>query len=177
MFWSLVTAIFAGFAGAGIGLVLRNLTRQRLPKGIIPVCAGLAMLASTVALEYGWANGTRATMPSDLVIVSTRQQQAWYQPWTLIRPWVRGYIGFAPSENAETAPGSGITVVQLRIQERWQPQIIRPALVDCANARWADLDPGTQLDETGQPIDAAWRETGPADPLVSAVCGPEAATG
>jgi hypothetical protein len=177
MFWSLVTAIFAGFAGAGIGLVLRHLTRQRLPKGIIPVCAGLAMLAATVSLEYSWQDGTRATMPSDLVIISTREQQAWYQPWTLIRPWVRGYISFAPSENAQTAPGSGITVVQLRIQERWQPQVIRPALVDCANARWADLDPSTEFDAAGQPINAAWRETGPTDPIVTAVCGGETATG
>ncbi|MDG3040980.1 hypothetical protein [Roseicyclus marinus] len=177
MFWSLVTALFAGFAGAGVGLILRTLTRQRLPKGIIPICAGLAMLASTVALEYGWQDGTRSSMPEDLVVISTRQQQAWYQPWTLIRPWVRGFIGYAPSETAETAPGSGIRVVQLRIQERWQPQVIRPVLVDCDNARWADLNASTQFTETGQPIDLAWRETGTADPVVGTVCGREAANG
>ena len=44
MFWTLVTVIIAGFEGGGIGLVLRHLRRNRLPKGIIPVCAGLAMI-------------------------------------------------------------------------------------------------------------------------------------
>ena len=177
MFWSLVTALFAGLAGAGIGLILRALSRKRLPKGIVPICAGLTMLASTVALEYQWADGVRSSMPQDLVIVSTREQQAWYQPWTMLRPWVRGVISYSPGENAETAPGSGILAVQLRIQERWQPQIVRPALVDCANTRWADLTADTQFTDTGQPIDTAWRETGPGDPVISAVCGGGAASG
>jgi hypothetical protein len=175
MIWTLLTVFFAGFAGAGIGFLLRNLTRQRLPKGIVPICAGLTMIAATVGLEYGWQGGVQATMAEDLVIVSTREQQAWYQPWTLVRPWVRGFIAYSPSETRETAEGSGILVVQLRIQERWQPQIVRPALVDCAGARWTDLTVNTEFTETGQPIDAIWRETGPNDPIVSAVCGREAA--
>ena len=57
------------------------------------------------------------------MIVSEREQQAWYQPWTFVRPWVRGFIGYSPSETVETAEGSGIYVVQLRGQERWQPQV------------------------------------------------------
>jgi hypothetical protein len=175
MFWTLVTVLFSGLAGAGIGLVLRSLTRKRLPKGIVPVCAGLTMIAATVALEYGWESGVRATMAEDLVIVSTREQQAWYQPWTLVRPWVRGFIAYSPAETVETAPGSGIVAVQLRIQERWQPQIVRPALVDCAGARWTDLIATTEFTETGEPVDVTWRETGPDDPIVSAVCGREAA--
>lgn len=53
MFWTLLTAFVAAFAGAGVGLALRHLSGKRLPKGIIPVFAGLGMIASTVALEYG----------------------------------------------------------------------------------------------------------------------------
>jgi PAS domain-containing protein len=70
-------------------------------------------------------------MAPDLVIISQREQQAWYQPWTFVQPWVRGFIGYSPSETVETAEGSGIYVVQLRRQERWQPQIVLPNLVDC----------------------------------------------
>jgi len=170
MFWTLITVFIAGFAGAGIGFLLHNLTRKRMPKGIVPVFAGLAMIAATVSLEYGWEGGVRATMAEDLVIVSTREQQAWYQPWTLVRPWVRGFIAYSPAETAETAEGSGLMAVQLRIQERWQPQVVRPALVDCANARWTDLSASMEFTETGLPIEVIWRETGPDDPVVSAVC-------
>ena len=76
------------------------------------------------------------------MIVSEREQQAWYQPWTFVRPWVRGFIGYSPSETVETAEGSGIYVVQLRGQERWQPQIVRPNLVDCEGGRRAEIPAG-----------------------------------
>ena len=177
MFWTLVTVFISGFAGAGVGLALRHLSRNRLPKGVIPVVAGLAMLAATIAQEYAWEDGVRSTMAEDLVIVSTREQQAWYQPWTYIRPWTRGFIGFSPAETVETAPGSGLLAVQLRLQERWQPQMVRPALVDCANARWTDITPAMTFTETGQPAEAIWRETGPEDPIIRAVCGRETADG
>ena len=170
MFWTLVTVFFAGFAGAGIGLVLRHLTRNRVPKGIIPVCAGLTMILATIGQEYGWYNGARSTMAADLVVISTREQQNWYQPWTFMQPWVRGFISFSPSETVETAAGSGLFAVQLRLQERWQPQMIRPALFDCAGARWTDLNADMIFDAAGQPVDAIWREEADDDVIFAAIC-------
>ncbi|MBF9058044.1 hypothetical protein HKCCSP123_02495 [Rhodobacterales bacterium HKCCSP123] len=175
MFWSLVTVFIAGFAGAGIGYLLRTITRQRLPKGIVPICAGLTMIIATIGQEYGWEGGVRSTMAEDLVIVSTREQQAWYQPWTYIKPWVRGFIAYSPSENVETTAGSGIYAVQLRIQERWQPQTVMPVLVDCGASRWTDVTPDMTFTDTGEPEGVPWRETGAEDPVVSAVCSGEAA--
>ncbi|MBC6436998.1 MAG: hypothetical protein GDA52_02390 [Rhodobacteraceae bacterium] len=170
MFWSLLTALVAAFAGAGIGLGLRVLSRKRLPRGIVPICAGLAMLVATVATEYGWYPNVLRTMPPDLVIVSEREQQAWYQPWTFVRPWVRGFIAYAPSEVVETAPGSGIRVVQLRVQERWQPQKVLPHLVDCTPPRRARLGPGVTFSDTGAPANANWQASHPDDPIITAVC-------
>ena len=175
MFWTLVTVIIAGFAGAGIGLVLRHLSRKRLPQGVVPVAAGLCMILATIGQEYGWYDGVRSTMPADLVVISTREQQSWYQPWTFVRPWVRGFIGYSPAETRETAPGSGLLAVQLRLQERWQPQMVRPALVDCANNRWTDLTASMVFTETGHPMEAIWREDPGDDPILRAVCGGETA--
>lgn len=174
MFWTLLTAIFAGFAGAGVGMLLRVMSRKRLPRGIVPVAAGLGMIISTIGLEYGWYSNVLETMAEDTVVVSERQQQAWYQPWTYVRPWVRGFISFSPSETVETAPGSGIVVVQLRRQERWQPQMILPNLVDCAGGRRAEITPETGFSDTGEPINANWLSVGADDPILNAVCGREA---
>jgi len=170
MFWTLLTAIVAAFAGAGVGLGLRSLSGKRLPKGIIPICAGAAMLVSTIALEYGWYSNVVDTMAEDLVVISEREQQAWYQPWTFVQPWVRGFISYSPSETEETASGSGIFVVQLRVQERWQPQMVLPNLVDCDAGRRADLSNSVEFSETGQPLNAGWQEVGAEDPIISAVC-------
>lgn len=170
MFWTLITVFIAGFAGAGIGFLLRKLTRRKLPKGIVPICAGLAMIAAAVGQEYGWYDAVRGTMAEDLVVVSKREQQSWYQPWTFVQPWVRGFIGYSPAETVETAPGSGIRVVQLRIQERWQPQTVMPILVDCVERRWTDLDPSVRFDAGGRPLEVTWREGDPRGPIVVAVC-------
>lgn len=170
MFWMLVTALFAGLAGAGIGLVLRKASRGRLPAGTVPVAAGITMIVATVGLEYGWYDGVRATMADDLVVLSTREQQAWYQPWTFVQPWVRGFIGYSPSETVATAPGTEIFAVQLRMQERWQPQTVLPVVVDCTQGRWADITPEMDFTEDGQPTDAQWRPSDPAFPIVEAVC-------
>lgn len=175
MFWTLVTVIIAGFAGAGIGLALRHLSRKRLPHGVIPISIGLCMLAAAVGQEYGWYDGARSTMPEDLVVISTREQQAWYQPWTFVQPWVRGFISYAPSEARETAQGSGLLVVQLRLQERWNPQMIRPALIDCGNRRWTDLTASMEFTETGHPVEATWREDQGDDPILNTICGGETA--
>ncbi len=174
MFWALITAVFAGFSGAGIALLLRHLSGKRLPKGIIPVGAGLGMIVATIGLEYGWYDGVRSTMAEDLVVISERQQQAWYQPWTYVEPWVRGFIGYSPSETVETAPGSGILVVQMRRQERWQPQMVLPALVDCDLERRAEILPETEFDAAGQPENVIWRDVGGDDPIIAAVCRGEA---
>ena len=174
MFWTLVTAFVAAFAGAGAGFALRHLSGKRLPKGIVPVAAGLAMLASTVALEYGWATNMLKTLPADLVVISERQHQAWYQPWAFARPWVRGFVAFSPADTVETAEGSGILVVQLRLHERWQPPMQLPILVDCAEGRRAQIDPDTTFDDTGQPENANWIPAGRGDPIIEAVCGPTA---
>ncbi|MCU4653047.1 hypothetical protein N8I71_09400 [Roseibacterium sp. SDUM158016] len=177
MFWALITAVVAGFAGAGIGLLLRSLSRKRLPQGIIPICAGLAMLAATVGTEYGWYPNVLRNMAADTVVVSTREQQTWYQPWTYVRPWVRGFIAYSPSETVETAPGSGIQVVQIRRQERWQPQFVLPVLVDCDGARRAEITPSTTFTETGAPVDAGWLSPGRDDPILNSVCSGGAAGG
>ena len=175
MFWTLVTAVFAGFTGAGVGFALRHLSGQRLPKGIIPICAGLGMIVATIALEYGWYENVLDTMAEDTVVISERHQQAWYQPWTYIRPWVRGFVAFSPSETVETAEGSGILAVQIRIQERWQPEVVRPILVDCMHASRATLTPELEFEDDGQPIGADWIDAGRSDPIIAAVCGPTAA--
>ncbi|MEM9319359.1 MAG: hypothetical protein AAGA70_10180 [Pseudomonadota bacterium] len=177
MFWTLLAAVFAGLAGAGIGLALRKLSRGKLPGGIIPICAGIAMIATTVAQEYAWYPNNLDDLPADAVVITTREQQAFYQPWTYISPWVRGFMAFAPSENVETGDSSAIYVVQAHIRERWQPAIIRPVLVDCDGRRRGDIGPDTEFNDSGEPVNVAWANSEAEDVIVTTVCENLAASG
>ena len=45
MLWTILAIVVAGMGAAGIAMLLRKLTGNRLPKWIIPACGGLGMLA------------------------------------------------------------------------------------------------------------------------------------
>ncbi|WP_224816070.1 hypothetical protein [Hasllibacter sp. MH4015] len=170
MFWTLIAAIFGGLAGAGIGMGLRKLSRGRLNAGIVPVCAGIMMVITTVSTEYSWYNSSLAQLPADTVVVTEREQQAWYQPWTFVRPWVRGFIAFSPSETVEVAEDSGVYAAQMQVRERWQPAMVRPVLVDCPRELRFDVTPETEFNEAGQPIGATAVGEGEDDPIITSVC-------
>ncbi|MGV6888453.1 hypothetical protein ACTYEO_04300 [Rhodophyticola sp. SM2404] len=170
MFLTLIAVFIAGLGGAGIALALRKLTRLNLPGWITPVAVGGSMLFATVSMEYSWAGATLDAMPEDTIVVSERLQQTWWQPWTFVRPWTKGFIAFSPSETRETAENSGILVVQTQFRERWQPGLVKPVLVDCAGLRRAEILPETVFDEAGQPTNADWRDVDSDDGFLAPVC-------
>ncbi|HWV08218.1 MAG TPA: hypothetical protein VN156_01660 [Pseudomonas sp.] len=86
MIWHLVAAICAALAGAGVALLLRKLTRDRLPKWIIPVLAGVGMLGYTIHYEYTWFETKQARLPEGSLIVSTEEGEMLWRPWTMLYP-------------------------------------------------------------------------------------------
>ena len=48
MLWTLLAIVVAGLGAAGIALLLRKLTRNKLPRWIVPLFGGLGMLANQV---------------------------------------------------------------------------------------------------------------------------------
>jgi hypothetical protein len=91
MIWHLIAAIVAAVAGAGIALLLRSLTRKRLPKWIIPVFAGLGMLSYTIHYEYTWFEAKQARLPEGTVVVSSEEGEMLWRPWTMLYPMPLSY--------------------------------------------------------------------------------------
>ena len=54
MFLELLAVIIAGFAGAGVMMLVAKLAGNRLPRWLVPVAAGAAMLGTTISSEYSW---------------------------------------------------------------------------------------------------------------------------
>ena len=54
MIWHLVATFSAGLGAAGIAFLLRSLSKQKLPKWIIPAFAGIGMLGYQIYFEYNW---------------------------------------------------------------------------------------------------------------------------
>ncbi len=91
MFWTLVATVFCGLGAAGIALGIRTATRNRAPKWIIPVFAGLGMLGYLIYGEYSWYDHKQSRLPEEAVVVSTERNGIFWRPWSLVYPYVTAF--------------------------------------------------------------------------------------
>jgi len=91
MLWQLVAAAFAGLGAAGVALLLRLISGKRLPRWIVPVCAGLGILAYQINYEYSWYDYKRQQLPESAQVVSTEKDQMLWRPWTYLYPLITAF--------------------------------------------------------------------------------------
>lgn len=149
MIWHLVAAVFSGLAAAGIGLILRKLSGQRLPKWIVPVCAGLGMLGYQVNAEYSWFEHKKQQLPDSTIVLSSQTDSAIWRPWTFIFPMVTEF-SVVDRDDIERQSRDNTTVAELIIYhfERHYADVVTPTpyLINCDNRGLVPLD-----EDTGKP--------------------------
>ncbi|WP_086481532.1 hypothetical protein [Oceanospirillum sanctuarii] len=91
MIWHLLAAFSAGLAAAGIALILRKLSRGKLPKWFVPAFAGAGMLAYQINMDYGWYGHKLEKLPSESVVVSSEAPGKIWRPWTYIFPMTSAF--------------------------------------------------------------------------------------
>lgn len=80
-----LAVIAAGFGGAGVALILRQLSARRLPSWLVPFSAAAGMLGMVIYLEYSWADRFEAGLPDNMVVVSRNEDRAWYRRGPMLR--------------------------------------------------------------------------------------------
>jgi hypothetical protein len=164
MFLELVAVFVAGFVGAGVMLILSWLSGRRLPRWIVPLGAGAAMLIAGIATEYSWYGRTaQSARDAGLSVAQTVENRALWRPWTYLFPLTNRFVAVdtaSPLQNAET---DGLFLVKLYFYRRWRPNKIVQVMVDCVDMRRAD----PVLGDGSLPL---WRDVGAEDPIVKTVC-------
>ncbi|SDW51144.1 hypothetical protein SAMN05444358_1011032 [Ruegeria halocynthiae] len=170
MFLELIGTVFAGFAFAGVVMVLNKLTGGRLPKWAAPVAAGVGMIAMTISSEYSWYDRTRGQLPDSLAIVQKVESRAFYRPWTYAVPFVDRFaaIDTISVRTNENLPDQRL--VDLYFFGRWAPQSMVPVAVNCAQNTRANLADGADFADDGQLQNAEWIEAPADDPVIRATC-------
>ncbi|MEM7508945.1 MAG: hypothetical protein AAF415_19625 [Pseudomonadota bacterium] len=163
MFLELIATFIAGFAGAGVIMALNRLSGRRLPRWLIPVGAGAAMLATTIASEYSWFPRTRDALPEGMVIAQKVESQAFYRPWTYLHPFTERFIAVDMAGLRSNEADQDLKLADLFFFGRWAPVTAAQIMVSCSEGKRADPMEG----RTGDPV---WRDVGPDDPIVSTVC-------
>ncbi|WP_170412405.1 hypothetical protein [Ruegeria atlantica] len=171
MFLELIGTIFAGFAFAGIIMVLNKLTGGRLPRWMTPVAAGLGMIAMTITSEYSWYDRTRDTLPDGMTVIQEVESRAFYRPWTYAVPFVDRFAAIDAGSVRTNEQVPEQRLVELYLFGRWAPVSKLPVVVNCKEFSRANLADGAQFADDGRLLNADWIDVTANDPIVEATCG------
>lgn len=170
MFLELVATFVIGFGAAGIILILNWISGRRLPRAMLPIGAGLAMIGFTIWSEYNWYPRTLSQLPDGVVVLNQNEKTAFYQPWSYLKPYVDRFMAVDVARALRNDNQPQQVIVPIFVMGRWAPGSQIPVLVDCAESRRADMADGMDFDDQGAPVGAAWIPLEEGDPLLEAVC-------
>ena len=170
MFLELIGTIFAGFAFAGVAMLLNKLTGGRLARWAAPVAAGAGMIAMTIWSEYSWFDRTRNQLPERLTIVQEVENRAFYRPWTYAMPFVDRFAIDAGSVRTNDSVLDE-RLVDLYFFGRWASVSKIPVAVNCAENARANLADGVEFADDGRLLNANWIKFNATDPVIEATCG------
>lgn len=162
MFLELIAVLVAGLAGAGVMMLVSRLTGGRLPRWMVPVAAGAAMLGTTISSEYGWFNRTAANLPEGLVVVQTAQSRAFYRPWAYVFPYVDRFIALDTGNLRRNSEDPALRMADLYFFSRWSTVTSVEVMVNC--------DTGQRAVPTGDGGAPVWTDAAADDPIVRTVC-------
>lgn len=170
MFLELIATVFAGFAAAGIVLALNKGLKGRLPKWILPVAAGAAMLLATISSEYSWFPRAKSNLPEGLQVVQTVQGSAIYRPWTLLWPFVERFAALDTVSVTSHAEQPQMRLADLYFYGRWAPVNKLAVLADCDRGQRAALADAIVFHDDGTISGAQWVQPDSDDPILTKIC-------
>ncbi|MCF6370225.1 hypothetical protein [Rhizobium halophilum] len=174
MLFELIAAVVAGVAIAGVAMGLRWVSRDRLPRWVVPAAAGLGMLSYAIWSEYSWLSRARSAMPTGVEVAWTNEDRAPWRPWTYYAPVVNRFtaVDLRTAQRHPNQPGQ--VMVDLLLAARWQPSARVKTVFDCNNGRRANLiGEGISVAEDGAITGAQWVDLDSADAALQIVCGAE----
>jgi len=148
MFWTFVATIFSGLGAAGIALGIRALTRKKAPKWIIPVFAGVGMLAYLVHGEYNWFEHKQTLLPDEAIVVSTEKYGAPWRPWTYVIPQVTAFTVLDTKSIARDNPETDVVRFNLyRFEQSYTDAVSHKMyLLNCDTRELVPFDRSNQPD-------------------------------
>jgi hypothetical protein len=170
MYVDIITIIAAGFAAAGVALILNRLTGRRLPRWIVPAFAGAGMIAMSLTNEYRWYPRNLDLLPEGYQVISTAEFSAPFSPWTYVVPYVNRFAAIDVAGVQRNANLPDLRLTNVVFFTRWEPVRIRSAVFDCAQGRSALIEGDLVFAEDGNILVSRWDQTGPDDPATSLVC-------
>lgn len=94
MIWHLLAVFISGLSFGGIAYMLRKLSRERLPKWLIPVFAGTAMIGYLAYYDYTWYDFKRSQLPAEAVVIEEHRGTSFFKPWSYLSAAVNAFTAY-----------------------------------------------------------------------------------
>lgn len=150
MLWELVATVFAGLGAAGIALMLRKISGQKLPRYLVPVFAGLGMLVFQIYGEYNWYSHQLSLLPKDVVVVKAVEEQINWKPWTYIKPQISRFMAVDVKNSAANSNNTSLVLANLYLFERRQAAMNVKLVIDCQAQKRANFTEQLVLPAPGE---------------------------
>jgi hypothetical protein len=166
----LIATIAAGVGLVGLVIVLRHLSKGRLPKWTVPAAFGAGMLLFSVWNEYSWYERTTSVLPDKVVILSSPTDSAVWRPWTYLFPVSTRFMALDGVSMVVSQTDSRYRRADVMVVQRWRPTARIPIAFDCSEGRRADLIEGGTLSPDGTLAGTEWLAVDRTDALQRAAC-------
>ncbi|MBE1282522.1 MAG: hypothetical protein GJ676_04345 [Rhodobacteraceae bacterium] len=170
MFLELIGVIFAGFAVAGVVMLINKLTGGRLPRWTAPVGAGLGMIIATIANEYSWYQRTSGVLPEGLVVAETVEHSSFYRPWTLAAPYINRFAAVDTASVQTHIERPGQRMADIYFFGRWAPVNELTVVADCNTDQSALLSGNPEFGDDGTIDGLNWARTESDDAIMAVLC-------
>jgi len=170
MLMDYIATIAAGLGLVGLVVIVRHLSKGRLPKWTIPAAIGLGMILFSVWNEYTWYARTTQALPEQVIILSSPADKAAYRPWTYVFPVSTRFAALDGVGMVKSPGNPDFRMAEVLLVQRWTPTQRIPVAFDCANGRRADLLEGVSLSLDGVLTGGDWMNVGMDDELQRAAC-------
>lgn len=169
MIWELIATFCAGIGAAGIALLLRKLSRQRLPRYLTPVFAGVAMLGFQIYNEYQWFEHQKSLLPQGVEVVMTASDEKAWQPWTYLLPQINRFMAADFGRQSINQLNPDIVLLDLYLFAQRSPAMPVKQLIHCKAGKRTDFVADMAIPPAGSMPDAGWFDI-PEDSALLRAC-------
>jgi hypothetical protein len=170
MTFELIAAFVSAVAMAGVGMILRALSRGRLPKWLVPAMAGLGMIGFAVWAEYDWFPRQVAALPEGVEVVKQEEEAMPLRPWTYVVPVTMRFMAIDMRRVAQHPDNPALRMAPLYNFARWQAIDNAMMIVDCAGGRQVLIVEGVEITAEGELRGAEWATAPEGDGIQAAAC-------
>ncbi|MGQ7844648.1 hypothetical protein ACUNV4_09235 [Granulosicoccus sp. 3-233] len=170
MIVQLITVVILSVALLLMAWALFRTLKRPMPRTLIPLIIGSTAIGYGIYSEYTWEERTLDKMPESIVLADSYVGTSVFSPWSYLFPRNDRLMLVDTATIRRNPDHANYAMVDLLLMQRFSPVAKVRQLVDCRNARRADLTAEPEFDAQGLPVNLDWKTLDASNRLLETSC-------